>query len=88
MRLSELETLLQKQRERLFGEDAGQRRELLGALFPLPQGQHVLIVSGIRRCGKSTLLRQLAQKLGSSSSIVKLPCCSASRWGSWPCSMC
>jgi predicted AAA+ superfamily ATPase len=48
----------QKQRNNRFG--TGLQRELLPDLPSLQS--HALIVSGIRRCGKSTLLKQLLEK--------------------------
>ena len=48
----------QKQKTDRFG--TGLKRELLLALPSLQS--HALIVSGIRRCGKSTLLKQLIEK--------------------------
>lgn len=41
--------------------DSGLKRELTPALQNLPS--HALIISGVRRCGKSTLLLQIMEKL-------------------------
>jgi len=51
-----LEQVIESQRERLKQMDTGLKREVPGVLsFP----SHALIVTGIRRCGKSTLLQQI-----------------------------
>lgn len=51
------------QHREVINLDPGTRRDLLGAIdidSPL-----AVIVSGVRRCGKSTLLRQIMKKSGS-----------------------
>ncbi len=55
---SELNEVIRQQRYRLKISDTGLRRELLSSL-PGDLKSHALIISGIRRCGKSTLLHQL-----------------------------
>src|SRR5512133_439672 len=55
---SELYELVQQQWALLAEKDAGYERNLLSHL-PANLPNHALIVSGIRRCGKSTLLQQL-----------------------------
>ncbi|MDR1679824.1 MAG: ATP-binding protein [Prevotellaceae bacterium] len=56
MKQSVIEEIAQEQKEYLLSSDNGlQRQELLS----LPDlSSHTLIVSGIRRCGKSTILKQ------------------------------
>ncbi len=50
-----------QQKEYLLRKDAGQKRELT---LPVENLQsHALIISGFRRCGKSTLLLQLMQQM-------------------------
>jgi predicted AAA+ superfamily ATPase len=61
MKLSELRDIARSQKERVETLDYGLERELLPSLPDIQS--HALIVSGIRRCGKSTLLRQFAGKL-------------------------
>jgi predicted AAA+ superfamily ATPase len=56
MKLSEIEYVVASQKESLLTGDNGLPREMLGSLPDLQP--HALIISGIRRCGKSTLLRQ------------------------------
>jgi len=51
------------QRTRLETLDAGLTRELIPATRSL--ASHALIISGIRRCGKSTLLMQMMRKIDS-----------------------
>lgn len=48
------------QRTRLEAMDAGLTRELIPAVRSL--SSHALIISGIRRCGKSTMLMQMMRK--------------------------
>jgi len=60
MKLSEIEQIACKQKELLLTSESGLRRE---ALDDLPHiDSHALIVSGIRRCGKSTLLHQYLEQ--------------------------
>jgi predicted AAA+ superfamily ATPase len=61
MKLSELRNIAQSQKERLEAADLGLERDTLATLPDIQT--HALIVSGIRRCGKSTLLSQWARKL-------------------------
>ncbi|NLO03490.1 MAG: ATP-binding protein [Bacteroidales bacterium] len=61
---SDLSAIIDSQYERLMTSDFGLERYLLKKL-PEKQGNHALIISGIRRCGKSTLLGQLIKKVPS-----------------------
>ncbi len=57
-----LKAILSEQRADLLGRDGGTPREDLAVVekkIPLP---HVLVITGVRRCGKSTLLRQIIRK--------------------------
>ena len=55
-----IQAIVQLQRGELEKRDAGIKRETLSEIdFKSP---HAIILSGIRRCGKSTLLRQLMEK--------------------------
>ena len=56
MKLSELEQIAYEQKEILMQSDTGLPRNALGSLPHLET--HALIISGIRRCGKSTLMNQ------------------------------
>jgi predicted AAA+ superfamily ATPase len=58
-----LRDIVKLQRLELNLADVGVERELLKSIDLT--SRHVAIISGIRRCGKSTLLRQIMQKLGS-----------------------
>jgi predicted AAA+ superfamily ATPase len=61
MKLSEIQEISASQKLALKRQEKGLRRQLL---LKLPDIQsHALVISGIRRCGKSTLLRQFVQKL-------------------------
>jgi hypothetical protein len=56
MKYSEIQAVAQEQREILYSFELGTTRELLQFL-PV-SNSHALVVSGIRRCGKSVLLHQ------------------------------
>jgi predicted AAA+ superfamily ATPase len=62
MKLSEIREIAIAQKNRLESMDTGLERESLSQLPDLKT--HALIVSGIRRCGKSTLLHQFIKRLG------------------------
>ncbi|OHE60016.1 MAG: ATPase [Treponema sp. GWA1_62_8] len=62
MKLSEIREIAQSQRKRLEGSDLGLPRESLATLPDIVS--HALIVSGIRRCGKSTILHQFTKRIG------------------------
>src|SRR4030042_696403 len=53
--------LAKLQREEMEKQEPGVPRELLNSLDS--KSNHAIIISGIRRCGKSTLLRQFMKKL-------------------------
>ncbi|MGC9354392.1 MAG: ATP-binding protein [Mariniphaga sp.] len=57
---SDLISTIEMQWERLISSETGMKRDLLSKL-PENLQSHALIISGIRRCGKSTLLSQLIQ---------------------------
>lgn len=59
---SRLEEVIIDQEDAFHRKDPGILREVdLGRFLQSP---HIVVVSGIRRCGKSTLLRQFAEKVG------------------------
>jgi predicted AAA+ superfamily ATPase len=60
MKLSEIREISRNQKTALEARDPGYERDLLSKL-PNTAG-HALIISGIRRCGKSTLLHQFVKK--------------------------
>jgi hypothetical protein len=60
-----IKEIVQLQENNFLSRDAGVRRDLLDRIdVSVP---HAVIISGIRRCGKSTLLRQLMQRTGECS---------------------
>jgi Predicted ATPase (AAA+ superfamily) len=61
MKLSEIRDIAASQKGRLEGTDIGLEREALAGLPDIET--HALIVSGVRRCGKSTLLHQFTRRL-------------------------
>ena len=61
MKLSELRDIAASQKRQVEALDTGLERESLSALPDIDT--HALIVTGIRRCGKSTLLHQFTKKL-------------------------
>jgi predicted AAA+ superfamily ATPase len=62
MKLSEIKDITESQKSALDKQEKGLERQLLPELPDIQS--HALVVSGIRRCGKSTLLRQFMHKLG------------------------
>jgi predicted AAA+ superfamily ATPase len=61
MKLSEIQDIAESQKLALDKLEKGLKRQLLPELPDIQS--HALVVSGIRRCGKSTLLRQFVRKL-------------------------
>ncbi|OPX62537.1 MAG: hypothetical protein A4E33_02286 [Methanoregula sp. PtaB.Bin085] len=55
---SQLEELVLSQKEAFLARDPGIPREIAAA--PLTKTNAIIVITGIRRCGKSTLLRQLS----------------------------
>ena len=64
MKLSEIQDISLTQKLALENQELGLERSFLPELPDIQS--HALVVSGIRRCGKSTLLRQFIKKLGRS----------------------
>ena len=62
MKLSEIRDISAAQKQALQGQEQGLVRHILPQLPDIRS--HALVVCGIRRCGKSTLLRQFVRKLG------------------------
>lgn len=58
---SVIEQVVNQQKNRFTSRDAGLKRELVPATGSLYS--HALIISGVRRCGKSTLLMQMIQQM-------------------------
>ncbi len=58
---SVIERVIEQQKTRILKQDTGLKRELILSTKSL--SSHVLIISGIRRCGKSTLLMQLMKEM-------------------------
>lgn len=54
---SVIAVVVEQQKKRLMLRDSGLKRELIPAMQSL--SSHALIISGVRRCGKSTLLMQM-----------------------------
>jgi predicted AAA+ superfamily ATPase len=61
MKLSEIQDISADQKLALEKQEQGLKRHVLPELPDIQS--HALVVSGIRRCGKSTLLRQFVQRL-------------------------
>jgi len=53
--------VIEQQKSRLMIKDSGLKRELIPATQSL--SSHALIISGVRRCGKSTLLMQMMKEM-------------------------
>jgi predicted AAA+ superfamily ATPase len=62
---SVIERVISQQKEKFLKRDSGLKRELIPATQNL--ASHALIILGIRRCGKSTLLLQMIHQLSSES---------------------
>lgn len=62
---STLEQVISQQKARLENLDSGLPRELLPEMQSL--SSHALIISGIRRCGKSTLMLQMMNQMKNDS---------------------
>lgn len=60
--LEEIRTLLVEQREEILGKDLGVEREKLAEISKYKDTPFPVVISGLRRAGKSTLLAQLAHK--------------------------
>lgn len=60
--LEEIRTLLVEQREEILGKDLGVEREKLAEISKYKDTPFPVVISGLRRAGKSTLLSQLAHK--------------------------
>ena len=56
MKYSDLQSVVEEQRDVLYSLELGTTRELLQFLPVI--NTHALVISGIRRCGKSVLLHQ------------------------------
>ncbi|PIU03718.1 hypothetical protein COT44_01785 [Candidatus Shapirobacteria bacterium CG08_land_8_20_14_0_20_39_18] len=61
--IEEIRTLLFEQREEILKRDLGVEREKLAKISKLKNTPYSIVISGLRRVGKSTLLSQLAHKL-------------------------
>lgn len=57
-----LAQILQEQREMFEKKDLGVEREILRDLSKMMKAPHVVVITGLRRVGKSTLLAQIAKK--------------------------
>jgi hypothetical protein len=62
--VDEIRALLLEQRDAFWRRDTGIPREQLAALERAATSPHAVVISGLRRAGKSTLLAQLAHRLG------------------------
>ena len=56
-----LTAVLKEQWEAFTGQDPGVHREILDTLQPALDSPHILIITGLRRAGKSTLMVQIAR---------------------------
>lgn len=65
--ISYLQAILREQWQDFWAMDYGIEREQLQRLKKMSSNPYAIIVSGFRRTGKSTLMRQLAQHLGKKS---------------------
>ncbi len=61
---AKLKTMLVEQYEAFWKRDLGVERQQLNEILKLGSSPHAVVISGLRRVGKSTLLAQLAHRLG------------------------
>ncbi len=57
-----LKEVIMDQRSTILGKDPGIPRHALDRISQLLELPHVVVISGVRRCGKSTLLRQIIKE--------------------------
>lgn len=57
-----LKEVIEQQRTKLIQDDSGYKRSILTEINT-QISEHALIISGIRRCGKSTLMKQMIEQL-------------------------
>lgn len=57
-----LESVLDEQYQAFLKKDLGVTRQILGNLKPAIKSSQIIIITGLRRVGKSTLLAQIAKK--------------------------
>ena len=62
--------VVEQQKIRLSSRDSGLKRELIPATKSL--SSHALIISGVRRCGKSTLLMQMMEGMNPGRGYVQI----------------
>ena len=62
MTLDSLKSTLKEQYDLFISKDLGTEREILKTLSKSIKSPHVLVITGLRRVGKSTLLAQIAKK--------------------------
>jgi predicted AAA+ superfamily ATPase len=63
----QVKSMLLEQFALFWNSDIGIERELLAEIERSAGSPHAVIISGLRRVGKSTLLAQLARRLGENS---------------------
>ncbi len=56
-----LRQIVIRQKKELFPSEKSVKRDLLDAIIPWLKDERILILTGVRRCGKSTLLKQIMQ---------------------------
>lgn len=57
-----LSSVLKEQQEAFLAKDSGVERGLLDSLGDIVKTPHIMVITGMRRVGKSTLLAQIARK--------------------------
>jgi predicted AAA+ superfamily ATPase len=62
----QLKAMLVEQQQAFWGRETGLERAALAQIERAAAVPHAVIISGLRRVGKSTLLAQLAHRLGES----------------------
>jgi len=62
MNINSLKEIILEQYDLLKNQDKGIERQVLNKIQAHVNSSHVIIISGIRRCGKSTLFRQIIER--------------------------
>ncbi len=58
----QLKRIIIEQRDQINGKDTGVPRTILATIEDKLDLPHIIVITGIRRCGKSTLLKQIMNK--------------------------
>ncbi len=63
MDIESLKYVLKDQKESIMSQDTGRMRSVTAKILQMVDSKEIITISGVRRCGKSTLLRQIIHGL-------------------------